>query len=557
MKSLILAACLLVATVASTVSATEFCPAGQLSSNVTIALDTPGATHSIAAGCILDPDLDITIDASMPAGTTSSAPATLTISQVNFGRRDVLIFKGYPNQGEVQRLPYVINILNNQFGNDAAIFFRGALPPTSVVTISGNRLNASTPLGLRIPPPYTSVSTWAASIIIYDIMLLAGAKVFVTENSILGSDIVGNHNIFGVYVVTQAFFFGDGSRLSISKNNITTLCNPLARNGICGYGVMTNSIYVYAKGEFNVDENTFNTAGSLVSSLDYIVNPALNTAHAKITFNGNKGTLNTMYLFSEVDEKLQAFTSFKNTNLQQQSSLEIMENSFDITGDSGMFAFQGDFITGENASVTVGNNKLVTRTCTPGIYFEDHSTTDSSRLRILNNDFYRDDDTNINAPMVYFAKSIGLKGKSTFTVAYNKYGGREVPTGTKLIDLSAAAVNGFTFDGDARLYVCGNVVGGTALLTTNAVWGAIHSALQPRVLVSNCAGNPLPTNPGGAATTTIARTTTAVGGVTTAFPVPTTNSNTTDPLGNSGAGAMTKNTVLIAVVTILVCSLLQ
>lgn len=537
MKSLILAACLLVATMVSTVTATEFCPSGEISTNVTIALDTPGATHTIASGCIIAPEMNIIINASMNAGTTSSSAATVTISQVNIGRRDVVIFTGATSEIAQTRFPYIINIVNNQFGNDAAIFFRGALPPASVVTVSGNRFNASTPLGQRMPSPFSSVSTWAACIIFYDLTLFS-AKVFVTQNNIYGSDIAGNYNIIGVYVYTQIFFMADGSQFSVSQNNITTICNPIARNGICGYGVMTSSLYIYAKGEYNVNDNTFNSAGCLINNVPNLINPSLpSEANGKITFSGNRGILNTMYLPHTIDPKLQPFMMFNSINIQQHSSIEVLNNNFDISGTSGMFGFSGDFNFFENSTITIASNRLVTRDCTPGIYFEEHSTADTSRVRILNNDFYRDDDTNIDAPLLYFGKSFGLKFTATLTVAYNKFGGRSVPSTAMIMDMSAAAVNAFTFANDARLYACGNVLGGTALLTTSQVWPTLHNSLRARVLVTGCSGTPLPTNISAGATTTAARTTARNGATTTAFPVPTTNANSTNsPLGNHVAG---------------------
>lgn len=341
MKSLLLAAFMIVATVVSSVSATEFCPSGQISNHISIDLDTPGATHTIASGCIAAEDLNIVVNASMNVGSPSSAPTTVTISQVNIGRRDVLIVAGSSNQVAQQRSPYIINILNNQFGNDAALYFIGSLPPSSVVTVSGNRFNASTPLGQRIPAPFTSVSTWAASIIVYD-MTLFSAQVLISQNNIYGSDIAGYYNIFGVYVVNQIFFMGDGAKFGVNNNNITTICNPIARNGICGYGVMANYLYIYAKGQYNVDGNTFNSAGCLITSVPNLVNPSLpGEANAQITFSNNRGTLNTMYLPHTVDAKLQPFMQFNSINLQQHSYIEVLGNSFDITGTSGMSVAEG------------------------------------------------------------------------------------------------------------------------------------------------------------------------------------------------------------------------
>eukprot|EP00388_Colpodella_angusta_P017237 GDKJ01042683.1.p1 GENE.GDKJ01042683.1~~GDKJ01042683.1.p1 ORF type:complete len:555 (+),score=104.70 GDKJ01042683.1:46-1710(+) len=533
MKSLILAACLMVATAVSSVTATEFCPTGQLSSNVNITLnDETGPTHSIASGCIVDPELDIEIDASMDVGTAASPATTVNIVGVNIGAQSTMVLIGCDNNDHAAlRAPYVINILNNRFGNDAVLFVRGALPPMSAVTIQSNRFNASTPLGTRIPAPYTSVSTWASCIIFYD-LTLNNAQIDVSLNNIYGSDIGGAARIFGVYAPTNIFFMGDNSKFNVHNNNITTICNPLVLNGICGYGVMTNNLFAYAKGEYNVDNNVFITAGSLVSNMPNIINPV---SSGKVTFNGNRGTLNTMYLPYTISSSLQPFVMFNSINVQAQSSVEVIGNTFDITGTSGMFGFYGDFIFFENTSITISNNRLTSRSCTPGIYFNEHSTAGNSRVRILNNEFYRDDDTAVDTPMLFFGNSFGLKETSTLTVAYNTFGGRVVPASALLLDLAATAINNFNFDGNARLLMCGNVLGGKALLTASAVWSAIHTSLRSRVAINGCDGTPLPTNI-TAATTTVAAITTR-SNATTAFPVPTTGNFTDAPL-NNGSGAV-------------------
>lgn len=510
------------ATVCAT-AATNVCPAGSITADTRVSLNTSETQYNFASGvgCNVGEDLNVLIDGSVAYGTPASPMTTVAVGpSVIFGRRACLAIRGGDYSLANGRSPYTINVRNNAFYDDAMLTIAGALPANSVISIYGNRFNASSSLGARSPSFFTERT--AASIAMDTIYLLAKSSILISMNSIYGSDIYGASVIHGVYT-SQIFGYGDGASLAIVDNNITAICNPIQLQKACAFGVSSGTLYAYANTVINVDRNRMYTAGGLIARLPLIVNPV---KKIEMTFDANYGSANTMYVYLTVPNvNMQPFIIFDSINIQNSSRLSCSNNTFQVNGANGMIGFNGGFDTFEGTQVDIMANVITTQTCDPGIYFVDHVVDGKSRLTIASNVFYRDDDTAIEHSMVYFVSTFGIKSFGFIEVSGNEYGGREPVTSPSaiLVDLSpTAASSGFTFNGDGSLYVCSNRLHGVDETTADLVRKDINAALHYRVKTDGCRF---------AAPTSASNTTTTVPTTTTATTeAPTTTTSVLPPI---------------------------
>lgn len=497
-------------------NAEEFCPSGTISGMVTVtANNAGGATHTFKSGCFMMDETDVVLDASMALGSNASPVTTVTIGpNVNIGRRSVIDIKGCENTIAANRAPVIINIRDNQFGNDACIHANGAFSVGSVINIVGNRFNASTALGIRMPAPSGPTSSWAACVTI-NTLYLYGSKMSIASNNIYGTDIDGVSRIIGVNVVSSIFFMADGADFAVEGNNITSVCNPIALGGICSYGVMAQSLYAYTKGSYRVDKNNFYVAGGMVNSMPSIFNP-LQTS--QLSFSKNNGNVNTMYLPYDA-ENAHPFTIFNAVNIQSNTSLTVADNVFEVNGHGGMFVFNSDFKMDDNSTMIVRRNVVKTIECDAGLYFAEFSLAGQASVLVESNTLYRDDDTPVVRPAFYYGLSFAMADNSKFAVSANTLGGRAQSTAL-VVDLSPGAAAAHIFDNTASFQLCNNNMDGVALTSVDAVKAAVNAEIRGYISATGCPVPQTTTVP----TTTTATTTSAAATTTTT----TTAANVTD-----------------------------
>ena len=519
-------------------AATNVCnSANAITAHQTITLNSAETRYDFGSGqgCSINDDINIVIDATMKYGNADSPLTTVAMGPgVNVGRRSHVTIKGQ-DAGKLNekdyRAPYAIQIHGNMFYDDAMIAVTGAFAPKVVISILGNRFNTSTPLGARGPKVLGDMSDWVSNVAIDDVYL-HGTTITIAENNLYGSDING---VAAVYAVSMRdiYYFAAGSAISVTGNNITAVCNPAQYKAPCAYGVHGYGAYMYNEGSFAIDRNRMHIAGGALVEMPAITNIGKTV---RVSFDENYGTANTLYVYHRVPETtLQPLIRFGSVRAQGDTAVSCSLNRFTVTGSNGMIGI-ADIDILERATVTVRGNAITTEGCDPGAYVMDLTTSDESKVTFAQNDFYRDDDTAIERPMLYVRGTFALKGTSTLEVSGNNQRGREPVTAPSaiLLDLGAgAATSGLTLNGDSTLGVCNNRVHGVDTATdVDSVRRVINSVLHGRVRASGCAfafpTTTTTTTTTRATTTTTATTTptTTTAATTTTVTEPTTEENT-------------------------------
>eukprot|EP00744_Colponema_vietnamica_P001373 GILI01002276.1.p1 GENE.GILI01002276.1~~GILI01002276.1.p1 ORF type:complete len:601 (+),score=164.23 GILI01002276.1:35-1837(+) len=485
---------ILLATIAATAAAVDYCPTSALNGQVFHSVTSAGASDA-ATGCTVGGGASGSI---LTLDLTQIPPAPGAASEVSFTSGTVsgvsLIRVQLPSGGDAANgIPVNVAITGTQFQAGSGIQVFGSFPPQSSLTISGNSIE----IAVAVRPAWF-IDTFTA-IALYDATINDNALVTISDNTITGSGDLSTMNAAVGISWRGGVTYGSGAVAQVVRNSISLTCqstlNPTTDQQACvvGLHMMANQFFTGFASSLLVDGNSFSITGGLVAAMPPI--------------SSIGGVIGTLVSFS--DNVCQATTTgavgtdavtFGYLSLGSDAQYAIKNNSLTLTGTTACGVGFGPKIpvdamwdggqdppTGlaDTAVVSFSSNTIQTTGCDGQIHIgRDHQLVSSSQFLMNSNSLSRVDQLGGSAA-VMMLYSLTLQDSAVLSVNGNTWNAPSASSDALLFGYAFSPSVGITGPlGSVR--ACGNVLYGSSLSTEALVRSRCPDAMSTIITASEC-----------------------------------------------------------------------